>query len=700
MYQIEINVRYMKKETKWRSDSIMKRTAILGLLIGIFGCSAGFGLIAGAKEIAPGDAIPAVETFSMEGLPVTLQPPEGKTQYILFWDLEQAESVEAVKAAIVLYNRFHEKGLDALCVCINKSEENINAFSDRWLVPFPIVMDSQNDPKIAAQLNVSQTPFSLLIDAQGKVLAVNLKGDDAHAKIAEILKVSLADLPMPPAPVARQKSQNFNSIPGQNDGVLLKTVNVVIEESFVGSPEERLEAKDCVANLRKINLALTRYRLDHDGELPEWLSDLYPKYISDKAIFIDPKFPEPPTDYQDFADPKIPCSFLYEFNPTNKAHKMDQLQQYGDKVPVVRILKYGRPINLSYGGEIYFSKELFWENDFQLPRSLDDRDAQIRQKLRRLAVAIDDYKKDRGEVPNELKDLIPKYLPSENDISFSEVTIYEFSPNQPNNQEPKLGANFREWKTKQREEFGDAVPIVRIFNVLQNGKAINLSYGGEIWESDAVWEDNLRGTKKSLLERSRIELAYQTAPEEIGAKLAERNWSTTPIQEAVKIEKPEQIFPVRGQWFIYDKNIQQNLPMVQNAIAVFEPFVRRGEIHLKARVENGQEGVRILFGFTSPNHYLVWNLGGWGNTASSVEKRTSLSDEDYELLCDKKDFQFKYGEWHEIRLSIDADAKTALGYIDGQEILSLKTEENLEGRLGLGTWLTAAEFENVEIEGK
>lgn len=686
-------------------DSIMKRTALIGLLIGFLGLGVGLVSYAAEKEAAVGDTIPAIETSSMEGLPITLRPPEGVVQFILFWDADQAESAEAAKEAIVLFNRFKEKGLSAIGVCVSKSEDNTAAFCERWLVPFPVVMDAQNDPSIAGQLGVTGSPLALLVDSQGKVLAVNLKGEDAHAKVAEILNVSLDDLPMPPAPVAREKNENNPGMVtlGQDGGTLLQGSEIQVQEYFLGNPDERKAAEGCIANLRKINLALIRYRQDHNDELPDWLSDLYPKYIDDQSVFLDPKFPEATTDFPDYVDPKLTCSFLYEFNPTRKAWKGDQLKQYGDKVPVVRSLKYDRPINLSYGGEIYFSRELNWENDFQPNRTVNDLDAQIRRRLRRIAVALDDYKKERGEVPNELKDLIPKYVPSESDVSFPEnksSSLYEFSPNIPNAQEPALGATYREWKTNQMKEFGDYVPIVRVWGVLVNGRVINLSYGGEIWESDAVWESNLQGKSSLNTNRTVLRLSVQVPQGEEMARLAERRWPDEPLKGKTAIDLPVQMIPLKGLWLLLTGKIEQNLDVVDNTVLVFSPFVKNGEMSFKAKVIHGKEGVRVVFGFTAPDRYFVWNIGGWGNTATVIEKRTDLYSNDYQLLIDKKDYVFNHGEWHEVRLVLDSDAKTVKGFVDGQEIIALKTDENLEGRLGVGTWSTAVDFESIVIEGK
>jgi hypothetical protein len=131
----------------------------------------------------------------------------------------------------------------------------------------------------------------------------------------------------------------------------------------------QLEA--CLGNLRHIHAALVRYRVDHNGQMPNWLSDLVPQYLTSETLLCQ-------TDTTGSSpynrDPKMRCSYSYEFNPTPMAlqyqekygkttreWKEKQLKELGDVVPVVRCMHHGaRVLNLGYGGRPYPSP-LKWE---------------------------------------------------------------------------------------------------------------------------------------------------------------------------------------------------------------------------------------------------------------------------------------------------------------------------------------------------
>ena len=155
--------------------------------------------------------------------------------------------------------------------------------------------------------------------------------------------------------------------------------------SLLGSLEERERVEPCRSNLRQIGIALTSYQLEHEGEWPNWLSDLYPKYLQDESILLCPNHPSA-TVYRGLIDPKMKCSYVYEFAPIEwdgaiyRDIQKAKLEIYGDKVPVVRCLKCledGRALNLSYGGEIYLSGEIWGRRyaDGQRPRRRRLRDS-------------------------------------------------------------------------------------------------------------------------------------------------------------------------------------------------------------------------------------------------------------------------------------------------------------------------------------
>jgi hypothetical protein len=134
------------------------------------------------------------------------------------------------------------------------------------------------------------------------------------------------------------------------------------------------ERQECVQNLKAIYQAVEVYQLEHK-DLPNWLSDLVPKYIADPNLLVCPvcrrtgKTEGPP-----LADPKLPSSYLFEFCPvplgnnaptapnrTRREWKRRQMGLVGSVVPIVRCRHHNPALNLAFDGRIYDSPPA-WEN--------------------------------------------------------------------------------------------------------------------------------------------------------------------------------------------------------------------------------------------------------------------------------------------------------------------------------------------------
>jgi len=151
----------------------------------------------------------------------------------------------------------------------------------------------------------------------------------------------------------------------------------------VGSRAADLEPRDPdqavdLDHFRQIRAAIEAYREDHQGQLPDWLSDLVPDYLTDPGVLLCPAAERSGTA-QLFGndDPRLPCSYIYEFNarpasdfhvadPTVRATMKDwknkQMETFGGAVPLVRCLNHARVLNLAVSGDIY-ETALFWETD-------------------------------------------------------------------------------------------------------------------------------------------------------------------------------------------------------------------------------------------------------------------------------------------------------------------------------------------------
>ncbi len=152
-------------------------------------------------------------------------------------------------------------------------------------------------------------------------------------------------------------------------------------------PNLALDDKEgCVRNLKRIFDAIQDYRADHK-DIPNWLSDLVPQYL-DASVLICPVCKRTgQTESPPLADPKIPCSYLYEFCPvplgkidapgdpakTRRDWKRRQMGLVGSIVPIVRCRHHATVLNLAFDGRIYES--LSWWEDL-LTNQIDIADLQ------------------------------------------------------------------------------------------------------------------------------------------------------------------------------------------------------------------------------------------------------------------------------------------------------------------------------------
>ena len=163
--------------------------------------------------------------------------------------------------------------------------------------------------------------------------------------------------------------------------ITILLISMIAHSVAIADHAEREQLKkECMKNLDTIGKAILAYRDDHNGEMPDWISELYPKYLQDPKILLCPadKTGGSPAVHAAYKDPKMPCSYLYEFNPmkfpqegglfeinppknlTFKQRKMIELKYFGNTLPVVRCRHhfngdYRQILDFDYGGKISIS---------------------------------------------------------------------------------------------------------------------------------------------------------------------------------------------------------------------------------------------------------------------------------------------------------------------------------------------------------
>jgi len=130
------------------------------------------------------------------------------------------------------------------------------------------------------------------------------------------------------------------------------------------SREHMQQVEVCAANLLEIHAALTCYRGENAGGMPDWLSDLVATYLTSDTLLCS-------GDAQSTAsrdrDPRLPCSYRYEFSASDRQRSNERMARFGNRVPVVRCDHHGQQVlNLAYDGRISFGASE-WK-----PQTLED----------------------------------------------------------------------------------------------------------------------------------------------------------------------------------------------------------------------------------------------------------------------------------------------------------------------------------------
>jgi len=132
----------------------------------------------------------------------------------------------------------------------------------------------------------------------------------------------------------------------------------------------------CIRQLEKVHQAIQAYRRDHK-DLPNFLSDLVPKYISDPDLLVCPitRKTKRTHSVEHLKDPKMPLVYLYEFSPLPmgdiwgggqvrmRDFKRRQMGLVGGEVPIVRCFLHERVLNLAFDGRVYESG-MNWEDNY------------------------------------------------------------------------------------------------------------------------------------------------------------------------------------------------------------------------------------------------------------------------------------------------------------------------------------------------
>ena len=139
-----------------------------------------------------GAAAPLFTQNDPEGNPISLESFRGKYLLIDFWASWCGPCRKENPNVVAAYSKYHDMGFDILGVSLDDNGENWVAAIDKDGLTWPQVCDLNGWANEVGQLyGVNSIPHSILLNKEGIIIAKNLREEELHEKLEEVLNSEL-----------------------------------------------------------------------------------------------------------------------------------------------------------------------------------------------------------------------------------------------------------------------------------------------------------------------------------------------------------------------------------------------------------------------------------------------------------------------------------------------------------------------------
>lgn len=140
------------------------------------------------SKTASGSTAPDIVLQDPFGKPIALSSLRGKIVLVDFWASWCRPCREESPRLVKLYNKYKTKGFDIFSVSLDDNREAWQkAINDDKLLWTHVSDLLKWNSAVVSQYNIEAIPFTVLVDAEGKIIATGLRGEALEQKLAELM---------------------------------------------------------------------------------------------------------------------------------------------------------------------------------------------------------------------------------------------------------------------------------------------------------------------------------------------------------------------------------------------------------------------------------------------------------------------------------------------------------------------------------
>jgi len=130
---------------------------------------------------------PELSGITLEGKELSLSDYRGKVVMLDFWATWCGPCIAEMPNVKKVYDKYHDKGFDIVAVSLDRSIAPLKEYISENNLTWANIYDADQDSSLADQFSITSIPSIFILDQSGKIVAVNVRGDELENVVADLL---------------------------------------------------------------------------------------------------------------------------------------------------------------------------------------------------------------------------------------------------------------------------------------------------------------------------------------------------------------------------------------------------------------------------------------------------------------------------------------------------------------------------------